>query len=53
MCPDFLVDVECGKASKGAVDVSLCGLFPCVVVFLKWEWGVVDDGVPDGVLCKS
>ena len=54
MRPDFLVHVECGKASKGAVDVSLCGLFPFIVVFLaEWEWGVVGDGVPDVVFCKS
>ena len=45
--------VECGKASKSAVDVSLCGLFPFVVfLFVKWEWGVVGDGVPDVVFCK-
>ena len=46
--------VECGKAPKSGVDVSLCGLFPFVVVFfVKWEWGVVGDGVPDVVFCNS
>ena len=46
--------VECGKASKGAVYVSLCGLFPFIVVFfVEWEWGVVGDGVPDVVFCES
>ena len=47
MCPDFLVHVECGKASKCGVDVSLCDFFPFIVfVFVEWEWGVVGDGVP-------
>ena len=42
--------VECGKASKGAVDVSLCGLFPFIVVFFaEWEWCVVSDAGPDAV----
>ena len=46
--------VECGKASESGVDVTLCCLFPCVVVlFVEWEWGVVGDGVPDVVFCKS
>ena len=54
MCLDFLVHVECGKASKGAVYVSLCGLFQFIVfVFVEWDWGVVGDGVPDVVFCKS
>ena len=46
--------VECGKTSKGSVDVPLCGLFVFVVVFfVEWEWGVVGDGVPQVVFCKS
>ena len=46
--------VECGKASESGVDVTLCCLFPFVVVlFVEWEWGVVGDVVPDVVFCKS
>ena len=46
--------VECGKTSKGSVDVPLCGLFAIVVVFfVEWEWGVVGDGVSQVVFCKS
>ena len=41
VCPDFLVHVECGKASESAVDVSLCGLFPFVVVFVSSGSGVL------------
>ncbi len=46
--------VECREASESGVDVSLRGLLLFVVVFfVKWEWGVVRDGVPDVVFCKS
>ena len=36
------------------MDVALCGLFVFVVVFfVKWEWGVVGDSVPQVVFCES
>ncbi len=44
--------VECGEASEGSVDVPLRGLF-VLSCFVEWEWGVVGDGVPHVVFCKS
>ena len=53
MCPDFLVHVECREAFKCGVDVALRSLFPLIVtLFVKWEWGMVRDGVPDAVFCE-
>ena len=35
------------------MDVALCGFFSiCRGFFVKREWGVVGDGVPNVVFCK-